>query len=56
VLVLYDVEQEHKRELVLVLLVPTVQYALDHLPKHELVIDESSTPTGQVSAFGVHVL
>jgi len=56
VLVLYDVEQVHKREHVLVSLVPMVQYALDHLFKHELVIDESLTPTGRVSAHGVHVL
>jgi len=51
-----DVEQELKRDHELVLLViPVVQVALDHLPKHEVVEHQSLTRDGQVSVRGAHV-
>jgi len=51
------VEQEYKQEDVRVsMVIPVEKHALDHLPKHDLVAQQLSTPNGVVMEHGVRVL
>jgi len=51
------VEQEYKQEDVRVSMVtPVVKHALDHLPKHDLVVHQSLTPDGEDMELGVLAL
>jgi len=55
--VLLDVEWEHRQDPVLVSpVMHVVHHALDHLPKQDLVVQQSLTPNGVVMEHGVHVL
>jgi len=57
VLALYNVEGEYKQEDVRVSMVtPAVKHAMDHLPKHDLVVQQSLTQDGVVMEHGVRVL